>query len=268
LTMPFIEGTPLHALVGPDRRWEQRRAAKLVYRLALALHVLHQIEGIHRDLKPRNIMLRPDDQPMLMDFGLACSVATDESRVTLLGTPIGTPGYMPPELVKGDKGSMGPATDVYSLGAMLFELLTGSPPFTDRKLETLYYRILHEAPPQPTILRSDLDPDLEGILLRTLAKEPGERPRGMADLSSELEAYLTATLLPEREASLKQVEHLRAVPRLGQTLGFDPRTAVAYANRGEAYRDKGEYERAVASLDQALQLDPKYAHAYAWRGDV
>ena len=199
LTMPLIEGAPLHRLIGPGKVWPQRRAADLVRRLALALHALHQRQVIHRDLKPHNIMVRGNDEPMLMDFGLARPLGTDVARLTSTGQAVGTPAYMPPELINGDAAALGPATDVYSLGVILYEVLTGRCPFEAGNLMALFYRVLHEAPPSLRSLRPDLDPELEAICLHTLAKQPGDRPASMTDLAAALGAYLgsKAEAIPE-----------------------------------------------------------------------
>jgi serine/threonine protein kinase len=129
LTMPFIEGTPLSSLVGLGRTWEQPRAAELIRRVALALQALHDRQVIHRDLKPHNIMVRSNGEPVLMDFGLARRLTAEERRLTSTGRALGTPKYMPPELANADHEAVGPAADVYSLGVILYELLTGRVPF-------------------------------------------------------------------------------------------------------------------------------------------
>src|SRR5262249_27589084 len=107
LTMPFIEGTPLNRLVGPKAEpWTPRRAAELVRRVALALGSLHQKAVIHRDLKPHNIMVRVNDEPMLMDFGLARSLKAGQQRLTSTGETLGTPAYMSPDQITADPHSL------------------------------------------------------------------------------------------------------------------------------------------------------------------
>src|SRR5258708_22237429 len=117
LTMPFIEGQPLDRLLAAEGPWPARRAVVLVRRLALALQTLHQHKDkvIHRDLKPANIMLQANDEPMLMDFGLARSLVDNQPRLTSDGKAMGTPEYMAPEQIKNDVPSLGPWTDVWSL---------------------------------------------------------------------------------------------------------------------------------------------------------
>src|SRR5262245_11035454 len=112
LTMPHIEGTPLNQLIGPKMPWAPVRAGKVVRRVALALEALHQRQVIHRDLKPHNIMLRANDEPMVMDLGLACQLGEERPRLTTPGNPVGTPIYMPPELINGEPVPLGPTIDV------------------------------------------------------------------------------------------------------------------------------------------------------------
>ena len=129
-TMEFVEGGSLAKQIqGVPQPAHQ--AAALVATLADAIHVAHQTGIVHRDLKPANILLTRDGTPKVTDFGLARKLE-DEGGLTLSGTPVGTPSYMAPEQARGDKRAIGTATDVYALGAILYELLTGRPPFRAR----------------------------------------------------------------------------------------------------------------------------------------
>jgi formylglycine-generating enzyme required for sulfatase activity len=190
LTMPFVEGTPLSQMISREEPWEPRRAAELVRRLSLALDAVHRENVIHRDLKPHNIMVKAGDEPVLMDFGLARNTFPLGHRITMTGEAVGTPIYMPPELIKGDPAAIGPASDVYSLGLILYELLTGRPPFSATNIPALFYQILNREPPAPSELRPGLDSALETVCRKALAKRPEERPASMAELASSLEAYL------------------------------------------------------------------------------
>jgi formylglycine-generating enzyme required for sulfatase activity len=212
LTMPFIEGQPLSRLVSPEMPWEPRRAADLVRRLALALKVLHAHHVIHRDLKPQNIMLRDSGEQVLMDFGLARALGAEHQRLTSTGQVLGTPAYMPPEQLHGADAALGPAADVYSLGVILFELLTGRRPFEAPQLMALFHKILTEPAPPLSALRPGLGARLEAVCGQALAKRPAERHAGMAELAADLDAYL-------REGTAQAtVELTLACPRCGKRL--------------------------------------------------
>jgi formylglycine-generating enzyme required for sulfatase activity len=216
LTMPFIEGQPLSRLISPERPWEPRRAADLVRRLALALKALHARGVVHRDLKPGNIMLRDSGEPMLMDFGLARALAEEQQRLTSTGQVLGTPAYMPPEQLEGADAALGPAADVYSLGVILFELLTGRRPFEAPQLMALFHKVLTEPAPPLSALRPGLGARLEAVCGKALAKRPAERHAGMAELAADLDAYLReGTAGAGGEAT---VELTLACPRCGKRL--------------------------------------------------
>ncbi len=183
LTMPFVEGTPLNQLISPETPWSQHRAAKVVRRVALALEALHQRQVLHRDLKPHNIMLRTNDEPMVMDLGLGCSLGEAQPRLTTPGKTVGTPAYMPPELITGEPSILGFAADVYSLGVIFYELLTGHLPFNATNVMALFYQILSVLPPSPSSARPDLNETLVSICMRALAKSPEHRFRRMAEMA-------------------------------------------------------------------------------------
>ena len=126
-TMELVEGGDLAEQIQGVPQ-PARQAASLVATLADAVHAAHQSGIVHRDLKPANILLTSDGTPKVTDFGLARRLEGGEG-LTLSGTPLGTPSYMAPEQARGNRGAIGPATDVYALGAILYELLTGRPPF-------------------------------------------------------------------------------------------------------------------------------------------
>ncbi len=185
LTMEYVEGRPLSQLMQAGQPLQQRWAADLLRRVALAVAEAHRQGVIHRDLKPANIMIDERGQPKVVDFGLA----RREQDITLTGHGIvmGTPAYMSPEQVSGRPVS--PATDVYSLGVILYQMLTGRLPFQGT-LTQLTYLIVHQEPEPPSNLRSDLDPRLETICRKAMAKDPVRRYGSMAELAGALEEYL------------------------------------------------------------------------------
>src|SRR5258707_11979308 len=166
--MPLLGGPPLLQYVG--RPWPPRQAVDFIRRLAGALQALHQHDLMHRDLKPANIMVQADGSPVLLDFGLARSISGVD-RMTQSGAQMGTPYYMAPEQVNGDTAQLGAAADVWSLGIILYELLTGQLPFLAPDLRAVYAAIFFAVPAAPSSLRPNGDADLDAIVARGLRRK-------------------------------------------------------------------------------------------------
>src|SRR5262249_13778825 len=178
-----------------------RRAARYLAAISRAVHHAHQHGILHRDLKPSNVLIDRDDQPLVSDFGLAKRVEGGAS-LTGTGAIVGTPSYMPPEQPAGNQGLPSPASDVYSLGAMLYELLTGRPPFQAASAVDVLLRVRTEEPVPPRRLNPRIDPDLELVCLKCLEKRPQHRYPTAAALADDLEAYLKSEPVSARVSSL------------------------------------------------------------------
>ncbi len=196
LTMAYVDGQPLQDwATRPPRPPEQVLA--LVRTLALALEEAHQRGVVHRDLKPSNIMIDRRGEPILMDFGLARRLSlVGEARLTSPGILMGTPAYMPPEHVLGQLDAAGPAGDVYSLGVILYELLTGRAPF-EGSVGSILAQIVNDAPPPPSRHRPGLSPKVDEAVQRALAKKPDQRFASMAELVTALSNCLQASAPPK-----------------------------------------------------------------------
>ncbi|MCI0461477.1 MAG: protein kinase [Gemmataceae bacterium] len=188
ITMEYIQGRSLAQLLNTGQPLEQRRVAALVRQVALALEVAHRQGVIHRDLKPANIMLDDRDQPKVVDFGLARR--EQDPSLTRTGMALGTPAYMSPEQVNAQPTT--PSTDIYSLGVILYELVAGRPPFTGTSWSQFVYQIVHQAPVPPSVHRPGLDPRLEAICLKAIAKASPDRYAMMGELAAALQAYLSS----------------------------------------------------------------------------
>lgn len=187
-SMDYIEGTSLAEVVRANPL-PARRAAGYVWQVAEAIDYAHRQGTIHRDLKPSNVLLDAADRPRVTDFGLAKRIEGD-SALTGTGQVLGTPSYMPPEQAGGKRGQVGPASDVYSLGAVLYELLAGRPPFrAETPLDTLL-QVLEVEPVSPRLLNPKLPKDLETITLKCLRKSPAERYATAAALADDLRRFL------------------------------------------------------------------------------
>jgi serine/threonine protein kinase len=157
------------------RRGDPRGILRLVEKIARAVHVAHQAGVVHRDLKPGNIMIRSDGEPVILDFGLALEATGETHRLTQEGEVLGTPLYMAPEQVEGQVSGIGPWTDVYALGVILYELLTLTPPYAAPSRESLYHRILRGEPTPPRRVNPAISRDVEAVSLKAMAREPGAR---------------------------------------------------------------------------------------------
>jgi hypothetical protein len=190
-TMPLIEGRPLAAGAA------SARAAPLLEKVARAVHHAHERGVIHRDLKPTNILVRDDGEPMVTDFG----IARDQRRATQLTTAgelLGTPAYMAPEQIAGMAHKADARTDVYALGAVLYFVLTGRPPFDATSFVELSAQVLHMEPPPPRALAAGADPRLEAICLRCLRKNPGDRYASALEMAAALALVARAVPPPRR----------------------------------------------------------------------
>jgi serine/threonine protein kinase len=188
LALEYAAGGSLHAkLAGTPRL--PRDAAETVEALALAVHYAHGRGIVHRDLKPANVVLTDDGVPKITDFGLA-KLMKNDSGMTRTGDVIGTPSYMAPEQARGSAGSITPATDVYSLGAILYEMLTGRPPFQGATPLSTLEQVSDHDPLPPGRLQRHTPRDIETICLKCLEKDPSRRYSNGVALARDLEAFL------------------------------------------------------------------------------
>jgi WD40 repeat protein len=218
-SMKLIEGTSLAAAP----REHQRRAAQLVATVGRAVHYAHQRGILHRDLKPGNILVDAKGEPHVTDFGLAKRVADGgqepQGHLTRTGAVLGTPSYMAPEQARGEK-QLSTAVDVYALGAILYELLTGRPPFqADTPLDVIL-QVLEREPQRPGRLTAGLDRDLETVCLKCLEKEPGRRYGSAEALAEDLGRWLDGQPIQARPVSRleRTVKWVRRRPALAAVL--------------------------------------------------
>jgi tRNA A-37 threonylcarbamoyl transferase component Bud32 len=197
-TMDFAEGGSLDQHL--DRFSEGRAAAALVEKVARAVYYAHEHGVLHRDLKPANVLLDSGDEPRVCDFGLA-KLADSEVELTQTGQFLGTPAYMAPEQAADDSGRISEATDVWALGVLLYQLLTGRRPFISPHRDALLRQIRTSDPPDPSSIRPGLDRSLEAIVLKCLHKDPAARYASAALLADDLSRWLHGQPTKERPPS-------------------------------------------------------------------
>jgi len=185
MVIEWVDGRLLRAILNEERRLPIERAIHFTLQICDALDAMHKHGVVHRDLKPENIMVDATDRIKLIDFGIA--MKEDARRITFveMSPTLGTPDYISPEQVKGQRGDQ--RSDIYSLGIMLYEMLTGEPPYTgSNPLAVMNERLLHD--PEPVgRKRKDVSPQLEEILKRALEREPRNRYQTASEMAWELE---------------------------------------------------------------------------------
>lgn len=199
-SMDFVEGHTLAELVR-DQPLRARRAAGYLKTIAQAVHYAHQKGILHRDLKPSNILIDAFDQPRITDFGVAKRL-NEDLELTLTGQVLGSPNFISPEQAEGRPQNIGPPTDVYSLGALLYHLLTRQPPFQAETLPTLLKQVVETDPVPPRRLNPSIPTDLETICLKCLEKETGSRYLTAQAMAEDLERFLQGETILARPVGI------------------------------------------------------------------
>ncbi|WP_310727196.1 serine/threonine-protein kinase [Streptomyces sp. N2A] len=193
LVMQYVEGADLSDHLAEHDPYPWPWAVSVAAQLCAVLASVHAVPIVHRDLKPRNVMIRPDGSLVVLDLGIASALDTDTTRLTHTGSPIGSPAYMAPEQAMG--GAVGPYTDLYALGVLLHELLSGEVPFAGSTALGVLHRHLHEEPVPVRKLRPDVPEALEALVLHLLRKDPQARPADAQEVYQALAPLLpTATV--------------------------------------------------------------------------
>ena len=200
-SMKFVEGGSLAERISkPQFHISERQAAILLGKLARAVHYAHQRGILHRDIKPGNVLLDAQGEPQLTDFGLA-KLVEKESALTRTRAMLGTPSYMAPEQARGEAKQLTTVVDVYGLGAVFYELLTGLPPFVGGTTLETVRQVLEKEPRRPSMLQPGVDPDLETICLKCLEKDPARRYPSADALAADLERWREHEPILARPAS-------------------------------------------------------------------
>jgi eukaryotic-like serine/threonine-protein kinase len=194
-SMDYVEGPCLSELIR-EHPLPAARAAGYVKTIAEAIQYAHERGVLHRDLKPSNVLIDHAGQPRIIDFGLAKRLSSDpqlstiDDQLTLTGQVLGSPNFIPPEQAAGKRGAIGCHSDIYSLGAILYHLLTARPPFVAATAHEIVHQVLNTEPVGPRSLNPSVPRDLETICLKCLQKEPHRRYRTAQELADELSRFL------------------------------------------------------------------------------
>lgn len=263
-------GTLAQNLAGTPR--PGRPSAELVVTLARAVHAAHRAGIIHRDLKPSNILFDSDGTPKVTDFGLAKRLERDDGQ-TQTGQVMGTPSYMAPEQARGQTWQVGPLADVYALGAIFYEMLTGRPPFKGTSPAETVYLVVNEDLVPPSRLQPKVDRDLETICLKCLAKEPGRRYESAEALADDLARHLAGEPILTRPISARErgLKWVRRHPTRAAMMGLAAAVLVVTTLIGvrlEAVGREARHreDRRVADL-RVIRLREFYAGGDAWKRD-
>ncbi|QDU61546.1 Serine/threonine-protein kinase StkP [Planctomycetes bacterium Pan216] len=189
LTMGFLKGRLLLEHLEEKKRFSLGEACHIITRLAQGVQQAHAIGIIHRDLKPANVMLSDEGEPIILDFGLARPAQQGPDVLTQTGAVLGTPAYMSPEQVDNERGPVGPHSDVYSLGVILFEMLTGERPYAASNLANLFYQIINDPIPRFDQYRLGIPAELQGICLKAMAKRIADRYPSARELAEDLASF-------------------------------------------------------------------------------
>jgi eukaryotic-like serine/threonine-protein kinase len=281
IAMEYVDGTSL-----AGEKFPALKAADLLSEVARAVEFAHSKGVIHRDLKPHNVMIDREGRPFVMDFGLAKSI-DGPSHLTVQGTVVGTPSYMAPEQAEGKSSQVDRRSDVYSLGAVLYEMLTGRPPFKGpNPIETLRM-VVNEDPVPPSRHNPAVLKDLETIVLKCLDKDRDKRYPSAKALAEDLERFVRGGQIAAKRASVatrvsKQVKRkgtavalgaavllvavlLAAVLSSGSGRAKEIRSLVG---QGDALSRSGDLDAALSRYDAALALAPDDARVRAKADDV
>ncbi|MCK6473543.1 MAG: serine/threonine-protein kinase [Planctomycetes bacterium] len=282
MAMELVEGRSLDKII-PEKNLSVNDCLVMMQAVAETVGALHEAGYVHRDLKPANILLDHYGTPKVADFGLVKSL-DEVTRLTASGLVCGTPAYMAPEQARGDSKAIDPRSDVWALGAVLYEMLTAEPPFHAENALRLMLKITKETPRRPRHVNPKVPRDVEAIVLKCLAKQPDGRYPNARALAQDIARFLEGQPIEARSAQ-PLARALRAVEEHRGTLGavaaglaavvlvtvlvravMAPAEAGPFVTRGETALGEERFDDAAAAFRQALRIDAKNGRAHLGLG--
>ena len=274
IAMQYVEGHSLADYVNSYRQ-PQEQVAIVVRKIALAMHEAHRYQLVHRDLKPDNVMIDHRGEPVVMDFGLARRSDQEDVRITREGAISGSPAYMSPEQLEGKVADVDPRSDIYSLGVLFYEGLTGTLPFKGGgSIVALITEVISKQPTDPREVRKDLDPRICAICMRAMARNPHERFASMQEMAVALDHFLNVySAVPRAQIEIKDdadipldlevgLDESREDP-LPPGSSFD--LVREKCRKVRDYLEQKEFEKAVSLLKQiANEKDLRFAKYAEW----
>jgi serine/threonine protein kinase len=248
ITMEFVEGRSLQSLIDARQPFPVSRVLKLMEQVCSALDFAHQHNVVHRDIKPANLMLTPDDTVKITDFGTAKILQFGTAQTAHV---MGTPSYMSPEQVKGTP--VDGRSDIFSLGVILYELMTGEKPFPGQNITTVMYKIINEEPIPPRSLDSSIHPGLSAVISRALAKDPNVRYQSCHELLNALKNY-HEIVSPEATVRMAPVSSQPA-PTTGRSSGQPQSSRSATVPPATAPHDPGRTPQFI--LPVGVEEEPR-----------
>ncbi len=253
IVMEYVEGETLRDILRADGPLAPRQALTWMADVAAAMDFSHRASIVHRDMKPANVMIDRTGAVKVMDFGIARAMNDTSATMTQTSAVMGTAQYLSPEQARGLK--VDPRSDIYSMGCVLFELLTGEPPFTGDSPVAVAHQHVHEDPPLPSSVRPDIPPELDSVILKAISKNPANRYQTAAEFRADVIRVLSGQR-PAAPAIMSEAERTdlldpgpRALARTGSGARRDPRRPTSERRR---YRDRRL--RAAAILGIVLVL--------------
>lgn len=265
IVMELVDGKTLQEFTRDGEGLEVEQVIDVIFKCAKALDYAHREGVVHRDIKPSNIMLTHDDGVKIMDFGIAQLDKMEETQPVGL---IGSPNYMSPEQVKDEP--VGPASDLYSLGVVMFQLLTGRLPFEAENYHSLVYQIVHTEPPSVRMFRPDLPKSIVNLITRLLSKDPAERFESGRELAASLSRLYDSLRLADRQ--IENIERREMLTELDFFRDFtlEEVEEVMYAatwvsfNQGDTIINEGDIDDTFYIMVSGSAVVEKAGKALGW----